>query len=445
MSTPNNNHPPHRRKRPSSTVRTLATTAVVAYGAYKVYEYFNRSDDDITNDEAQASGETSTWNDLSKWMSSWLMDSDVASAAVPESTTNANGSRSQHRVGPPKLDARTLYRLTQQSVRKCREESIKAYGTCWSSLQHVIDKDTDTAGKTQELRQIRKEAATPESKLRQDALWREIQLETLTRLISTEYASCLLLLSLTMQLHWIGGQVFQHKHGRNNSSAAIAEPRWAHEVMMESHQYMTQQGLPLLIAAVRRSLSSSNMREWTATTFVSKADLEVLLGQIDQSLERGGGGSSYRRNWIRLVLPDPSMMENNDEDEQLDDGKDPTPDRSSEDKVAMLESLWDLAESPAWQDAQVQTLQVVKQYVRDQGWGQVYSMDGDMIQDAPCAIPLAKLMAPFKTACGLVALRPPASCVLPNTKSKSSMPHRVQKLTTVLELGEVSFHAKLSG
>ena len=321
---------------------------------------------------------------LSQWFSSWLVSDETEredghpGTAVPPSF-GVPHHQPRHKSSPP-LDARTLHRLTQQSLRKCREELLKAYGTCWPSLQSVIEQSTDTSSRTHELKLLRHkdkdkdksqesppqtqdEASSSSSTnrlrllRRQEELWKEIHVETLTRLVSTEYAATLLILSLTMQLHWIGGQVFQRKHSSNYhhhryrhghgradpAAAAAAAPsdpaRWAQDVMMESHHYMTHQGIPLLIAAVRRavltsfSASSNVQEEWTATTFVSKTQLETLLRQIDDRLERGqgssrgtdvgGGGSSfssnnassYTRNWIRLVLPDPTLL-------MMDDGED---------------------------------------------------------------------------------------------------------------------------
>jgi hypothetical protein len=455
--------PPKNRRRPQSTVKALATTAVVAYGAYKIFEYFHHpyphsKEEEEVGSGGDGSGDAVGWRGLSNWISSLL---SLSEEDVHEATVRGSGERhcrtTTRKTIPNKIDPRSFHRLTQQGLRKCREESLKAYGTCWPALQIVIDKSTDTASKTKELRLLRRKqqaagtttgaaaatAATPikESKSRQDQLWKEIQLETLTKLISTEYASSLLLLSLTMQLHWIGGQVFQRKQlGTNSRATAVEEQRWAQEVMMESHQYMAQQGVPLLIAAVRRALLSSTSQEWTATTFISKSELEKLLLQIDQQLQNGAGGSSHTRNWIRLVLPDPTWMEDSDDEST---GGDDAAGGAPGVKGIVMEALWDLAESPAWQDAQTQTLHIVKQHIRDDGWGRIYSQSADTTEGAPASIPLAKLMAPFKTACSLVAFQPPAANEPKIRKVKDSLPQKVQRLATVLELGDVSFRAEL--
>ena len=552
--------PPHRRGRgrqqPSSsgsTVRTVATAAVVAYGAYKAYEYFvhpswmeepnhnNNEDENVDeNNNNNNNNNNGNNNDPSRgsrmsglsqlMMSSWWFssaDEERAGGGPPRRRQQHSSLSSSPSQSP--LDARTLHRLTQQSLRKCREELLKAYGTCWPSLQAVIEQHTDTSRRTHELKLLRNKdkkkepsshtnlppqqqpqpqqqddessSSTNRLRRRQEELWKEIHVETLTRLVSTEYAATLLLLSLTMQLHWIGGQVFQRNHSLNHHHQHSAVPadadpaRWAQHVMMESHHYMTHQGIPLLISAVRRAVlssffsSSSGQDEWTATTFVSKTQLEMLLQNIDERLERGSGSStttrcsggagglsstssSYTRNWIRFVLPDPTMLVMEEDDEEDDDDHDDHDNAHGtmsppSDKVTMVEALWDLAESPAWEDAQGQTLQLVQQVVRDQGWGQIFTSSSSSSSSAgndatkttttTTMIPVAKLMAPIKAACSLVALRPVASSSnhglpLNNTvatpmtttkKSKNTLPQKVQKLATVLELGEVSFHAEV--
>lgn len=414
-----------RQRRSGSTVKTLATTAALAYGAYKTYEYFNNETDN------------SVWDGISQWMSSLILEEEGTSA----SSAAATRSRGRH---SKRLDARTRHKQSLQSIRKCRQEVIKAYSTCWPALQHVIDTKTDTAKRTKELRELRKGDATVESKVRQNALWKEIQLETLTRLVSTEYACSLLLLSLTMQLHWIGGQLFQRKYGMHESSPAATmtdDSRWAQEVMMESHQYMASQGIPLLITAVRRALSVSSMQDWTATTFVSRNELHDLLLHIDQYLERGGGGSTYTRNWIRLVLPDPTLGDDSDDNDEDCDDADMRRD-CGDAKLLMLESIWDLAESPAWQDAQVQTLETVRKQVCGMGWGRIYGGDSPRNVQAPEAVPLAKLMAPFKTACSIVSLSGSTEVEKgKRAKNKNSAVHKLQKLPAVMELGEISFKA----
>jgi hypothetical protein len=38
-----------------------------------------------------------------------------------------------------------------------------------------------------------------------------------------------------------------------------------------------------------------------------------------------------------------------------------------------MDELWDLAQSPAWQDVQAQVLQTTWMYLREEGWGTAFN------------------------------------------------------------------------
>ncbi len=412
------NHPRRQQRglNVSGTVKTLATSAVIAYGAYKAYEYLRDED---------------PWQSIPKWLSSlWLEQ--------PEDSEGIMGQSNQSSKRRSSIDPRARHRLAQQCRQKCRDETLKAYATCWPALQHVLNDRTNTIAWTQELRTLRQSSDATHQ--RQDELWKHIQLETITKFVSTVYASSLLILSLTIQLHWISGQVFQEQQQQQQYHAHLRMDRGAttnatvaQHVMMQSHEYMTTQGLPLLIAAVRRAIRASPIEQWKPTTLVSQQDIDGALDQVDTYLERAGS-SSHSRNWIRMVFPDPTPL---DEDEQQEAGEDESK------TTSMLETLWDLAESPAWHDAQIQTIHTVRRYLRDNGWGRIFeatTMDKESkVNDKETTqVPLAKLMAPFKASSELVLV----GTALENEKQRmkrNTLFQKVQKLATLLELGDVSF------
>jgi len=427
MSQSSNHAPRHRgRGQPrilSGTLKTIATTAVVTYGAYKAYEFFFQEDDRRRHDESL----------IPQWLSSLWLDTE-------ENVNRSTGRQMPRKTKERKpLDPRTRHRLSQQGIRKCRQETVKAYATCWPELQQVIEDSTNTIPLTQELRSLR-QSPDKNTQERQGELWQEIQSATLTRFVATQYASSLLVLSLTLQLHWIGGKVFRYQQ-EQDLSMARGTAQMAQHVMMQSHEYMKTQGLPLLIAAVRRAIAASPMEEWKPTTFVTLSELERALERVDAHLEKGRGKTPFSRNWIRIILPDPSSLVDDDESDVEEQSTNPC-------TVAfMLEAFWDLAESPAWQDAKLQAIQATKNYLRDLGWGPVFcqsntlGVDADIDKeskvDPPVPIqhvPLAKLMAPLKTLCSIVADRGSRK-----DRRTMSLLAKLQKLPTVLELGEVSF------
>lgn len=433
------NRPGRRQRRPSAsisgTIKTLATTAVVAYGAFKAYEYLREDDH---------------WTSIPQWLSSlWLEDQHDEKE---EEKNKRNTKKSSKQTS--KIDHRTRYRLAQQSLRKCRRETLHAYATCWPALQQVLDDHTSTVTLTQELRTLRQSPKNSNSsgsstinsvsnnnnnssKQRQDELWQQIQLETITKFISTVYASSLLVLSLTMQLSWISGQVFeqqqQQQQQRHSDGVSTINTRLAHQVMIQSHQYMVSQGMPLLIAAIRRAISATPIEQWKPTTLLSQQDIDTVLDQVEKYLDRPGS-TSHSRNWIRLVLPDPTILYDEEEHES---------DQGSSDIASILDVFWDLAESPAWQDAQLQTTQTIRQYLRDNGWGRLIDeattnketkVDGTDILETT-HVPLAKMMAPFKASSGLVVVETGAD----DKKMGNRLLQKIQTLATVLELASVSF------
>lgn len=473
---------PHRRQRKgetnvSGTVKTLATTAVVVYGAYKAYQFL--TDQDSSQDHVD---QDQSFLSVPRWLSS-LWNNDQSETQQQQQQQQYHRRQQPTQRTPSSIDLRTRHRLAQQSRQNCRHKVLEAYTKCWPAILQVIEDSTNTVTLTQELRTLRQQQQStttttePEDsnhRQRQDQLWKQIQQETITKFVTTIYASSLLFLSLTMQLHWINGQVFhqqqQQQQKRNSNTTPMAtNTREAQHLMMQTLQYMTVQGIPILIAAVRRAVTTSTLEQYQPTTLVTRHDIDHALDQMEQYLEKGTS-TYHSRNWIRMVLPDPILyptqqqeefsngnLNNNDDDDDNDND-----DNKVDKGTAMLEAWWDLAESPAWQDAQQQTIHFIRRYLHDKGWGRAFPKgttnstndhaskpttttttgNDDVGNDipAPCQVPLAKLMAPFKASTGLVQGDTP----LPDGKlsgpsTNNTFFRQIQSLATVLELGDVSF------
>lgn len=395
------------RRRP---LVAAASTAVVAYTAYRVYDYFYRSheDNEDTNENTDRT--------VSSWLSSLFYGEEPTPPATgaPSKTTNRR-----------QLDPRTRHRLAKQLILNCRRETIKAYTTCWPAVQTTIEAGTNTSELTKELKNLRTLPAG-ETADRQALLWQQIQTETITRFITTMYATFLLVLSLTMQLNWAGGQVF--RKGNDDSTEAGAESaKMAQRVMMQTHDYFVNEGLPVLLAAVRRAVEIAT-DDWKPTTFLTVAEIEKIFGLVDLYLERGYPPSKkHSRNWVRLLFP------NADHNMEGVEGE----------SAEMLDCLWDLAESPTWTDAHTQALDTSKRFFRDHGWAPVFdkaprqpSETGELPK-----LPLATLMPIFKSSCGLVSVQTPITNgnAMHSTTTLNEFMAKLQKLPTVMELGDVSF------
>jgi hypothetical protein len=337
---------PHQRRRQRRSVgTTLVTTAVVTYGAYRLAGWLWNNDNDNDNDYEESHSNAGGW-------SSWI------SSSFP------------HQPQQPSLDPRTQWKLRRQRIHKCREESIQACQTCWPSLLDKIDQDTNTSAVTRRLKDLR---ASQDG--HNDDLWKEIYVETLTRFLSSVYAHTLWLCMSTLQIHYIGGRLFRKE------PPLIAEEK---SMLLESHQYLLQQGLDLLIPIIRRTVQPL-LHDWKAKTTITKKDLLTLLANAQRSLDSSfsKNDTKYARSWIRFVLPDETVDE-----------------------------IWDISKSPVWDDAHHQLLEETMQVLL-------------VLPETDEDVPVAKHMAPLKKACQKIALKE-------NYQRWIALP-------TLLELGDVSF------
>jgi len=280
---------------------------------------------------------------------------------------------------------------------------------------------------TKQLKELRKQNQRQQQK--EDELWTHIVVETTTRMMASSYAYTLLFLSLTVQLHWIGANRNKLRSSSVDDDDDVDDSaEIAQAMLMQSHQYVTEEGLPLLVSAVRRSVEAvltlpSDQQDnrtaidWTKPTqFLMPDDIqEVLHRQLPRVLKYGssGGVRSTTRNWIRYILPD---------EEHFD-------------------PIWDICSSPVWEDAQEQVLETLWfQFFRDDdtnGWKQLFSVQTSnelqqQERQQPSPQPVARIVAQFKKSSNLLFMDR-------NGDSNQKLANQLEKLPTVMELGDVSF------
>jgi hypothetical protein len=439
MSAPPNQQQERRRRRPLAGTGSIVTTAVVAYGAYRVANYFwNRTtENENDNENEKVKRELSA-----SWLPSWLLVNRGGTASPSQQYQYQHQHQHQHQH---QLDPRTSLKLRRQRVFKCRNETLKAYKSCLPAMKEIIEASTNTIQETKELKLLRKDnndkqenTNQAEAQARQDDLWDTIQRQSLTRLLATTYASALLFLSLTVQIHWVGGQMFRHLNaGTTTTTTTSSSTHQAQYILMQTHEYFLKQGLPLLLEAIRRALSTT--LDWKHTQFLSLSDIQTAFGSLQETLDYGAGTTTttttttttkkkYPRNWIRLVLPESSS--NNTTSSTNDD--------------TSMDELWDLAQSPAWQDAQAQVLQMTWTYLREEGWGMAfvseptaYNNTTEIQEQQQQRLPLAKLISQFKASC--LQLYKIDDDDNDKDHAMTSLTAKLQALPTILELGDVSF------
>jgi hypothetical protein len=541
MSSFSPHHDRRRRQRRSaaSAVATTAATAAVAYGTYRLAQWYWNEDDeseegtehpleeDLPSFFAQEehagknngnrNGDQESSNPPPRstaassnysWMStaavgvaSWLADASTASRAPPGGPVNNNGFASRS----PSARSRPQPTRRQKLIR-CRGQTRVAFQTCFQTLKPVVEDLTDSSRQTKDLKVLRRrrqalkqrEEQPPEQQQnggsdgdgptssgatdkkeferelqalqdQEEELWREILVETTTRMMASSYAYALLLLSLTVQFHWLASTLEFHPDSTED------QQQEQEALLMRSHRYLLNEGIPLLVPTVRRSLervlfggdetdeyegslggtgstnnNSTSLWEYPSSQFVTSEDVErTLYRQLPRVLDDIGAVGRQRhrrRNWIRFVLPDEEVFD----------------------------PVWDICRSPVWEDAQEQVLAFLwydilrdgesidnpKNWDSSQGWGKVFRTNGKSDADhsddngkkksskhhhhQQQQQPLAKVMAHFKKA---------ASSLFEETvnseddgrgsslrgETRSTLAGRLQTLPTVLELGDITF------
>ncbi|KAG7359609.1 hypothetical protein IV203_034707 [Nitzschia inconspicua] len=488
MATPLPSQRRRRHRSSSVVVTTVAASAAVAYGAYRLAQWYWKEDDDDDDDddrnERKESDHSATLQPLqedllsggplfasnsatasppqsttisSSWLSvatDWLVDATTTSSSMSSSATIAMQNPRGSSMTPTTVRSSTPVtgRTRRQRLMHCRQKTLTAFCACFPALQPILEELTSTSKATRQLKELRKqqkelnlvggeteltEGEQKQLQRQQDDLWKLIVVENTTRMMASSYAYTLLFLSLTVQLHWISGnreKLLQESFGAQTSSTEIAQA-----MLMKSHQYLVEMGIPLLVSTIRRSVEAvvaeNTGVDWTKPTqFLTEQDIEQLLyHQLPQVLRYGSihtrdsnatARPAIQRNWMRFILPD---------EEPFD-------------------PVWDICSSPVWNDAQEQVLQTLwYKLLRDDdadGWKRLFEQTSEAEQQAAVALhqkPVAKVVAQLKKSSNLlfaeVVPKESGIALEASAVKGPSILNSLQKLPTVLELGDKIYYS----
>jgi len=508
MSTSRRHEQRRRQQRSTASVvaKTAATTAVV-YSTYRLAQwYFNEDDEfqegtehpleeDIPYFSTEENNEGSKSRKPKAGDGSTNIPRDDSSNYSWLSTTTFGLASRLAGAGVASLasliDRRNggdfTERLTRrQQLTRCQFQTRIAFYRCFQALIPVLERLTDSSRQTKELKALRRQRQamkqqTPEQQEndescnssavasdkqlerefrelqeREDDLWCDILVETTTRMMVASYAYTLLLLSLTVQFHWLSSSKF--------SDSCEEEQREQEKMLLRSHQYFLNDGIPLLVSTVRRSVErvffddddieeegngytrsgfqstngvDDSCLRWTnpSSQFVSSDVIEQhLYKQLHRNLDNLGVGGRQRRNrrrrrnWVRFVLPDEEAFD----------------------------PVWDICKSPFWEDAQQQVLDhlwynTLRDGEIDQyGWGEVFRANKSSCdtsgenggkggnKEHHQQQPLAKVIACFKKATSALFDEAKSSEGTDGETRSKTIVGKMQTLPTVLELAEVS-------
>lgn len=408
MSEPNN----RRRGRNAQplTVGTMVAAAAFAYGAYRIGNWAWES-----------------WNHRSDDMDDPLVRREVLVSETP---------RIQ----------RQRWRLRRQRLERCREEAVNALSDFLPTLRRKIEELTDTSKDTKALKQLR--SSTDEDRRDQEKdLWNTIKTKALTRLVATAYAHTVLYLVLTVQVHLMGGKLFEEQAHTSETSSSVggslASGRMAsyHEshriVLTRTYEFFFDQGIQLLLAAVERAVDVV-VGDWDVThpssVNTSREKLDTAIQDICQNLEgRTPGRSPARRprSMLRFLLPPEQGLGSIVADDMAQ---------------SILDETLDILESPVFEDAQRDAITSTLDLMRDKSWSKIF-LETNMPQHAPSSWgvkPLATVVSKLKaTSKSFFVATTQANDRIVFQQASTSVNlylSTIERVPSVLELGDVSFN-----
>ena len=330
-----NRYDPSRRRRrrninrhhasTHSPITTLATTAAVAYGAYRLgswawnlysgkneedhygYCHSESEDDESTHNtngspcrdfrSRRSRGDWSEHNhrnrsnphsphhnnhDGSRRQSNNTTKHNNGSGGVGEkimaSATTAIGAAVSAGISAGinaynnNQNATASAQFIQNSrMERCRHEVSRAMMDFLPTLKKAITKETDITAEMEELKSIRalkKEGAGEQSdsiREHEGKLWNSIKNKSITRLATTVYAHAIVFLVLTVQVNLLGGRLLRDEQEESTEENLTDESdryRSSHKtVLAKTYHHVFAKGIPALTEVVGKSVDDT-LQNW---------------------------------------------------------------------------------------------------------------------------------------------------------------------------------------
>lgn len=414
----------NRRSRGPS-LGTVAATAVIAYGTYRL-----------------ASWAWSTWygEDNPRHEEEQILF---------ESNHTGNFNNYPSREMKPHQ-----WRNRRQRMVRCREEAMKAIHGFLPTLRRVIEEKTSTSMQTESLKQLRSQRDEPTTRQAEKELWEIIKVKAVTRMVATAYAHSILFLVVTVQVNLLGGKLFEEQLRDSSSDdgmGSVASDRMeayssSHKLVLQhTYQYFFDQGLDSLVASVERA-AQKGLENWNvldaSSLNISKEAFDQAIHNIRAEEEQARASSRTKRprSFMRFLMPRTESLEETVTDELA---------------RWILDETWDLLESPILMDAQRDCLDCTFSKMRDEYWGKIFDVDEQNSSDLPrhaanrtVTRPLAHVVTRLKhTSKSFYKSSQqlqPSDGFMPVTAvpgfTANSYCAAVEHLPSVLELADVSFN-----
>ena len=408
-----------RRQRSSApSVGSLVTTAVVAVGIYQLtswaWESWNNTNEN--DDEANMQGQPI----LSGMRDALLSD--------PPQQQNQ-----QHH--------RQRWRLRRQRMERCREETSNALRDFLPTLRRAVENQTDISEETKKLKKLRSERRD-EQRFEEKELWDSIKIKAMTRMITTAYGHSILFLVLTMQVHLLGGRLFDEQMKLQTTSSTIGVDSLASDrmgsyqashrlVLTRTYDFFFEKGIGLLLQTVEGAVMTV-IADWDVTNPASIHTRYDMLNDAIQQIREIVEGRTRRsprrpRSLLRFLLPPEQGVEPTFTDDGL--------------AQSILDETWDLIESPVFEDAQRDSLAATFDIMRDQSWSKIFvEAHSSWPQHASCHYttkPLAHIVIKLKATSN--SFFDPEQTA-PISSGANRYIATIQRIPTIVELGDVSFN-----
>jgi peroxin-3 len=413
-----------RRQRPllPSAACSFVSAAVVAYGTYRLaswaWDTWNtkvEEDDDDLQDQTLVSGMRD------------VLVSDPQ-RQLPQTVNSTNRQR---------------WRLRRQRMERCREEASYALYDFLPTLRRAIENLTDTTEETKELKKMRSERRGEDRRCEETELWDSIKVKAMTRMIATAYGHSILFLVLTVQVHLLGGRLFDEQMKLQTTASSLGADSLAsgrmssyqasHRIVLtRTYEYFFDKGIALLVETVERAVIAVT-GAWDVTSPASmNTTCEMLnnaVKEIREIVEGRSRRSSRRpRSMLRFLLPP----------EQATDAA-----IADDLSQSVLDETWDLMESPVFEDAQRDALGTTFDMMRDESWAKIFKDGPDSLPEHASSQyttkPLANVITKLKATSKTFFDHAQASPFSYNIRSNRYTP-AIQRIPTVMELGDVSFN-----
>lgn len=468
----------HRRRqnrgRSLPSITTIVTAASAAYGTYR----------------------------LASWaLKTWRGEDDEEGVEIQ----NCDGDGLLHQAdSPPSPRCRSSSsllvhkrRIRQSRIDKCHHETVTALADFLPTLRRSVEDLTDTSAAIRELKSVRAEMRRREAELSHDngairsasqigrekedrererELWEIIKLRSVTRTVATAYGHAILLLTLTVQVHVLGGRLLREEEeakvprgvpfGGSDASDSTAgttlmegEEGTSAQAIRRSHQaaltrtysHFFDTGVKSLVETVERA-SETVMEEWDVT---DESAMNMTGDQFDEVLcnirsEVEGGLSNgirdcddgarqprssrkKRRCLVRFVIQKDDAVREDVQDELARN---------------ILEETWDLLESPTFEAAERDIVDLTFDMMRNGCWGSIFvgvSYSGEVFQKKSCkqsweSKPLASVITQLRhVSNSFYGGSATIGLEVPNPHHVNIYVPELVRTPSLVELGDVSF------